>query len=130
MKKRTVNDRAENELIKEIEKELKERSALKKREITEIFENIRRETENGEQDIDPSMPISEQDAEKYKLVLKYIIEKGGIKLSEIVKKFNIGYTKAVFFIEDFKKRDFVKFNKDTAKYDTITEERFREIFPD
>ena len=74
-------------------------------------------------------PIFEQDTDNYKNILKHIMETGEIKVSEIVKKFDIGYIKAVFIIEDLKNNNYIKFNKDTAKYDTTTAEQFRKIFP-
>lgn len=128
-RKEIINNSAESKLIKEIEKEIQARSAHMKQEIKELSQNVRRELNNSEYDIDPSKPILEQDTENYKKILKHIMETGEIKVSEIVKKFDIGYIKAVFIIEDLKNNNYIKFNKDTAKYDTITAEQFRKVFP-
>lgn len=118
-----------NEMILSVEEEINERSTAKKREILELFEGVRRELDNGEYDIEPSKSIYEQDTEKYKQVLKYVMETGDMKVADIVKKFNIGYIKAAVFIEDFKKKGYAIFNEDKAKYDIITAEQFRKIFP-
>ena len=89
------------------EKEITAPSANKKRKINKPSEYIEREWDNDEYETASAETLFEQDPETYLNVLQFVLESGEIKLSKIVKQFNIGFIRAALLVEDFKKRDYV-----------------------
>lgn len=117
-------------IIKQVRKEIDNRTEVMKREIKEINKEVKFDMEHLDDfyNTEEDKTAYEIDPDNYKKVLKYIIETGERRSTEIVKKFQIGFMKAISFIEDYKKKNYISLNKITNKYDTIAEEEYNELF--